>query len=83
MGLPDRGMAPRGKMTLVECSQRNRVSGQLWDRPRSPPSQAVIPSTLQGLLQHLDEALMALGPVRGGLQEVTTADLELNVADGS
>ena len=79
MGLPDRGMALREKSALVECSQRNRESSQLWDRPGSPPSQAAIPSTLNGLLHSLDEALMALGPVRGDLQEETTAMLEFNV----
>ena len=78
MGLPDRGMAPRGKTTLMECSQRNRSSGRLWDRPGNPPSQAAIPSTLNGLLQRLDEALIALGPMRGGLQEETTVVLEFN-----
>ena len=39
----------------------------------------VIPSTLKGLLECLDEALMALGPVRGDLEEATTAMLEFNV----
>jgi len=78
MGLPDRGMALRENVALVECLQRNRASGRLWDRPGSPPSQAAIPSTLNGLLHSLDEALMALGPARGCLQEATTAMLEFN-----
>ena len=55
-----------------------RPLAKLRDRPRSPPSQAVIPSVLNGLPQHLDEALITLGPMRGGLQEATTAELELN-----
>jgi hypothetical protein len=80
MGLPARGMAPRGKSALVECSQRNQASGRLWDHPGSPPSQAAIPSTLNGLLHSLDEALIALGATRGGLQEVTTVVLEFNAA---
>ena len=37
------------------------------------------PIDLKGLLQCLDEALMALGPTRGCLQEATTAKLEFNV----
>ena len=38
------------------------------------------PIDLKGLLQHLDEALMALGPVRGDLQEAIIAMLEFNAA---
>ena len=83
MGLPDRGMDPEKKLALVERSQRNQAPDRLWDHPGSPPSQAAIPSTLKGLLQRLDEALMALGLVRGGLQEATTTMLELNVAGES
>ena len=83
MGLPDRGMALRENPALVECSQRNRASGQLWDCPGSQPSQAAIPSTLNGLLYSLHEALMALGPASGHLQEATTAKLEFNAAGES
>ena len=83
MGLPDRGMASRGKMALMDCSRRKRALGRLWDHPRSPPSQVAIPSTLNGLLQHPDEALISLGPVRGGLQEATIIVLDLNAVDES
>jgi hypothetical protein len=72
MGLLNRGMAPRENLALMECSQRNWAFGHLWDRPGSPPSQATIPSALNGLLQCLDEALIALGLARGSLQEETT-----------
>ena len=78
--MPDRGMTLREKLALVKCSQRNRSFGRLWDCLGSPPSQAAIPSALNGLLQHLDEALIALGPARGNLQEATTVVLEFNVA---
>ena len=39
---------------------------------------AMIPSALNGLLQCFDEALIALGPAKGGLQEVATVPLKLN-----
>ena len=83
MGLPNRGMALRENLALVECSRGNRASGQPWDRLGSPRSQVAITSSFKGLLQHLGEALMALGPLRGGLQEATTVKLEFNAAGGS
>ena len=75
MGMPDRVMDLRENSALVECLLRNRASDQPWNRLGSPPSQAAIPSTLKDLLQCFDEALMALGPMRGGLQEATTTKL--------
>ena len=36
------------------------------------------PIDLKGLLQRVDEALMALGPVRGNLQEATIAMMDFN-----
>ena len=83
MGLPDRGMALRENSALVECSQRNWAFGQLWDHLGSPPSQVEIPSALKSLLQCLDEALITLGPARGGLQEATIVEPELNAVDES
>ena len=83
MGLPDRGMALGEKTALMECSQRKRASGRLRDCPGSPPSQVAIPSALNNLLQRLDEALIALGPARGGLQEATTIVLEFNAVGES
>ena len=38
---------------------------------------AAIPSAMNGLLQRFDEALIALGPAKGGLQEATTTLLNI------
>ena len=43
----------------------------------------MIPSVLNGFLQCIDEALITLGPVRGGLQEATIVVLELNAVGES
>lgn len=74
MGLLNRGMAPRRKIGLGVFVKKYSLGPSSGIAQKSNFS-VVIPSTLKGLLQRFDEALIALGPAKGGLQEATTASL--------
>ena len=71
MGLPDRGMAPRRKIDLGVFVKKSGLGSSSRIAQKSNFS-AAIPSAMNGLLQCFDEALIALGPTKGGLQEATT-----------
>ena len=83
MGMPDRGMAPERKFGLDGVFMKKSGLWPTFGSPWKSTFSGCDPIDLKNFLQCLDEALITLGLARGGLQEATTAELELNAAGES